>query len=430
MRTILRKPSVLLAFFLFIALSSQAQMKWRVCSMISEKATVSSGKTTYTTTDSIVYYYNPLYSRGSDTMATAINADSSLSYSPNTTKPWSSVHIAYNSSNQKLNVHSVYRNIGTDTLTADTFAYSGGLLVSKTSAGIFAKSGVNHWVTKTVTKYQYNTQKQLIYIDYYDFLKTLNKPLTNTIKTYRKYDAAGRIICDSTRKFNFNLNQWENYEFTYFTYDVNGTLSLTSKYQGPSCGEVVLTYYIYQSDTKKIADSTFLLTNYGKPDNFAAITRYGYDNKGRLKSKYYYNSSTKQISFGYVYAYTSFGYLAAIEEQQMSSANIVEPTERTRYNYQAHWPTAITNAASETNNLMLFPVPAQDYLTINWLVNEQTVIHGMITDMQGRQVASWTDEASGVYNKTITTQNLPSGQYNLQLYTTGDVVQKSFTVIK
>ena len=90
----------------------------------------------------------------------------------------------------------------------------------------------------------------------------------------------------------------------------------------------------------------------------------------------------------------------------------------------------IEGAFGNTHSISLYPVPAVTYTNIEMNFDKPTGFSIIIFDMQGRMVKQFTDKANGQYKKNINVQDMPAGQYMLQVKTGKETLSRNFTVIR
>ncbi len=87
--------------------------------------------------------------------------------------------------------------------------------------------------------------------------------------------------------------------------------------------------------------------------------------------------------------------------------------------------TAVSNVSSES--ISIFPIPANDVLTIDGANFKESINEIRMTDMTGRQVKS-AHSVHGNTTLTILVTDLPAGIYLLQLQTKTEILNKTITI--
>jgi Secretion system C-terminal sorting domain len=88
--------------------------------------------------------------------------------------------------------------------------------------------------------------------------------------------------------------------------------------------------------------------------------------------------------------------------------------------------TAVSNVSSESS-ISIFPIPANDVLTIYGANFEEPINEVRLTDMTGRQVKS-EHSTHGNSALNIFVGDLPTGIYMLQLQTKTEILNKTITI--
>jgi|GEM_PF-3796452 len=106
--------------------------------------------------------------------------------------------------------------------------------------------------------------------------------------------------------------------------------------------------------------------------------------------------------------------------------------------FQIRYPTSTTTKVSviettdidhvtDANGISIFPIPANDVLTIDGANFEEPINEVRLTDMTGRQVKS-EHSAHGNSALNISVGDLPTGIYILQFQTKTEILNKTITI--
>jgi hypothetical protein len=135
-----------------------------------------------------------------------------------------------------------------------------------------------------------------------------------------------------------------------------------------------------------------------------------------------YDSSTRNI-----YSYNSYNQVTSDTKNTYDGSSWIMDNGDTRMNYyyQDYSPTAISEKSLSNAKLELYPVPANDKLTIRIAQEKAEAINLRISDLQGRSLISRSYPAAMQIADEISTGELPAGQYFLQI---GMGTTQAFTV--
>lgn len=85
-----------------------------------------------------------------------------------------------------------------------------------------------------------------------------------------------------------------------------------------------------------------------------------------------------------------------------------------KYYYELYYPAGVHTTA-QSANLTVYPVPANDYVSVGISLDEPTTISVTVIDMTGRAVYEKTEMASGSYSSNVPVHNLPIGNYVIKV---------------
>lgn len=95
------------------------------------------------------------------------------------------------------------------------------------------------------------------------------------------------------------------------------------------------------------------------------------------------------------------------------------------------WPAAVSNIGASTNQITLFPNPAQQSTALSVTLSRAGEIQVNVTDMQGRIVKSVSKEGiAGTQKIEIGTNDLAAGLYLIQVQADGQISNEKLSVIK
>ncbi len=254
-----------------------------------------------------------------------------------------------------------------------------------------------------------------------------------TAEQHYFYDASNRLIKDSS--FFYNGGTASTTYVIVYDYDGAGNLlTLTGyDYSTGSKNTYVKIHYYYDANNKLIGDSTSTVVN----PNVKQTHLYTYDGQGRIATT---TAETISSNNGTLlshdstiesYSYTSFGYIDYYNSDRHDVRGVLPRVyDSTQYYYAMYFPVNANSVAKQTSDLVAYPVPSSDFINLKWEAEKTTAITGRIVNMYGQVVQQWSDNADGVYYKSINVANLSAGNYYIVIAADGKQIEKKITVIK
>lgn len=400
----MNKTIIILIVLISMCATAEAQ-QWRLQSKANSWGNITSPNKR----DSVHFYYSPSSSRGSEVSykATGTGAlsyyndkiwcDSSHSYEEvrsDTTK-WATIKTT-------LKRRCVRNYDNADNLLSSKYYSANALLVEDrytydTFGNCIKVEGPNYEYL-----YSYDSQGRLIKSDY--ILANINRHSTEEYT----YNSNNLIVKDTSYSSHITSSS-----SNYFYYDNNNNKvrTVSYKYDTSSISAIDSTtiYNIYNQAGSLIKDS---IVNTIAPH---VIVSYSY----------YPNGMLKDVDEGILftsYTYTSFDYI--------NSITVLRPATSNQYtvffHYEHYWPAGVASAVKNEAELKVYPVPANNLLHVEADFKEGGKLQGSVTDMQGRVVYHWNDDATKNYKKQIYLNHLPSGIYMLQLHADNEMATKQF----
>lgn len=398
-----------------------------------EETNANNPGTSYQLLDSIVYTYANNTNRGSSYNADTVNYDSMYYY-----KGYSKGNLIIDrkagctyTADGKL----ISRNVqGQDTYYTNRWRYDYGADSIWRTNGLVTlhriydlKPAYNPWILDFVLtneyNYSYNANKQLVYLEAYLWGDSYTDPRRH----HYFYDANGALVKDSlSGQAAGRYSAWMNTEYDYNSagqkvsakaFDpVNAQGVAKLKYQN---------YYSYNAQGLMAEDSLY---NFEK--STYTVHKYLYNPQGLIMVDTIRNNDLSKYYF-VTYDYTSFDYIdQKVQWNYDTTLKTFYQRSISKYKYAHYWPVGISSIHDQGDELVLYPVPANDLLNVKWQHKGITTLQARIVNMQGQTVLSWQDEVDNVYQKQMMINNLPEGQYYLQLVADGAMYRKVFTVLK
>jgi len=285
--------------------------------------------------------------------------------------------------------------------------------------------------------YTYNTNQTIDSVLYLSY-NPLSAP--KPWKTGEKYiyDNAAQLIRKHILRWDSTLSVWVDQGATdSFTYNSNGKLVKAANIDG-------FTTYTYDNNGLKIADTTFWgwatytdlwVYDYYPAGNLKSKEHLQYDMSQQIwlpyeKTTYNYNGNncTDITYWSWDKTNNTYQQNGKIDYLYNNYNQIVQAGD-TRYYYEG-FPAGVAETAAGQPVISISPIPAVTYTNLEMDFDSPTAFSVIIFDMQGRIVKQFTDKASGKYKKHINVQDIPAGQYMLQVKTGSEARVKNFTVIR
>ncbi len=414
----MNKKQIVLAMLLLASYMTHAQ-QWRV----ESKVNFEQHQSAYVATDSTHYTYRS--DRGSDKLNQTISYDRADVYyvdTPNTgwkTSPTVVMTQTFDNNNNLRSYTSIWKG---DTTSSRFWTYSttGKVLQLDYWYGLDT-----YFACREKTFSAYNTNDHL---EQQQFVRyAVQGTWTDSANTYYVYDTNSNVLVDSSVEFDA-ANTYLRTRVGYYYYDTLGRLSCSKQIYESKMNPISLdtTFNFYEYDS---LDRVISYKNTSDSPSTVAVNTYtyAYYPNGDLKTTVY-NNIMQVPDDSTEYRYDNKGRL--IEKYRRLFVPTPNPPTayyyKTEYHYQHHWSNNINKVTASNTSLKVYPVPATDLLYIRAELAASGQLQGVITDMQGRVLYQWRDEASKQYTKQIHLSHLPAGLYMLQLHTDSEVATKQF----
>lgn len=291
----------------------------------------------------------------------------------------------------------------------------------------------------------------------------------NYVEYFYQYDAANNKIYDSS--LSWNTSTWQTSFVTIYTY-TSGLITSTL-YKGWDGSAVInneLVSDTYNSSHLLVSqnkqgwdnvsgtwfneslDSTFydagnnisLILNYTAttPPAPAGYTLYQrtaftYDAGHHILSEYdnrLPGSTTSGVISNFHFTYNSHGQPLVEQDTTWQVAPGGGPAtlngiQYHEYVYESYFTANVPPVCSGTDNLSIYPVPAQGLLNIDMDVNGAKDLTIAVYDVQGRLQLQYGAFANGHLQKTLSLSNLNNGNYILTIKGEGIATSRQFSVI-
>lgn len=400
-----------------------------------EETNANNPGTSYQLLDSIVYTYANNTNRGSSYNADTVNYDSMYYY-----KGYSKGNLiidqiagcTYTTDGKLIsrNIQGHDNYFGANTWRydygADSIWRTNGLVTLHRVYGL--KPAYNPQVLDYIKledyAYAYNASKQLLYVEEGRW----GFPYTDQRRHDYVYNTNGLLIKDSLSGLS-HINGWHGWMNTEYDYNSAGQ-KVSAKAFDPVNAQGVAklkyqNYYSYNAQGLLGEDSLY---NFEK--STYAVHKYLYNPQGLIMVDTIRSNDLSKYYF-VTYDYTSFDYIDQKEQWNYDTTlKTFYQRSISQYKYAHYWPVGISNIYDHSDELVLYPVPANDLLNVKWQHKGITSLQARIVNMQGQTIRSWQDEVDNVYQKQIMINGLPAGQYYLQLVADGAMYRKVFTVLK
>ncbi len=288
------------------------------------------------------------------------------------------------------------------------------------------------WATSYSEKYTYNTNNEVFEINrtYWNATNAVWEP--GVIDSFW-YDNTGNIIRHRIRSWQKPGNYW-NDTYTYiYEYDNTGKKIRDTTY----ANGVINNFHGYEYDANGnlVTDSSYSWIVNMSSWKLGGKTVYTYDannnRTGHTNYSWNSNASVYVPAFRNTYTYNSHNQVTdvLVNEKWENGAWTINYASSYLHYYYGTTPVSIDHAAG-MEDMVLYPSPAVTYTHLEMNFDKPTVFSVIIFDMQGRMVKQFTDKADRFYRKNITVQDMPPGQYVLQVKTNESTTAKNLTIIR
>ena len=304
------------------------------------------------------------------------------------------------------------------------------------------------WVLSTKNLYFYDTTMKLSAVIQQNWSGSSWTPVSQNLYTY----LGSKLVQDQFQVWNSLTTSFENSSQKNYYYDlVSGNVLNETDINWVSSVPVNQASYTYTyTGSGQLSTKTYSTWNGASWDNQTKVTN-TYDTTGNMTNvlaQYYNPSSTSWVnqnmhiysSFSaahnpmsdilqtydtttavwnnvmqFTYSYNAYGQLTNSEGQ---SWNIVGAFEyalndpKANYYYETYSTNvAVKNVGNASNEVNIYPVPAQNMLFIDLNSNEAQTATIAIYDMTGRVVSQWEAPMGNQYHSTIPVGTLSAGNY-------------------
>jgi hypothetical protein len=224
------------------------------------------------------------------------------------------------------------------------------------------------------------------------------------------YDASGRVSYTVHQVYDVGSADWVNDTRTTYTYNTAAVVPDYSVFEQWDAANAS-----WQKKEKHLF--TYDVAGNKLSDVKQIWSQAGYTNASRIDWTYNYNS---QIT-----------YMATKTWNNTTGAWISMSGDYQRFfYYETYFPTSIKDLSDVVVNMNLFPSPAQDavHFSIDWRTPQAFSMS--VTDMQGRTMQQWSEQATNTYERTLDVSQWPSGNYLLTVAGTKGQATKRFVVAR
>ncbi|MBW7913045.1 MAG: T9SS type A sorting domain-containing protein [Taibaiella sp.] len=246
-----------------------------------------------------------------------------------------------------------------------------------------------------VYTYSYNSSNQVSEVNSFHTQPRLDK-------TVFGYNAGGLVTNSTTLTYDFQNSAWDTLNAFDYSYNT-GNRVIRQEYREINAQGLELLYAIdisYDNDNNRVEDVIhFDFYKHGLNTGLVKVAR----------KQYGYNS------FGLISDYEVTHWNDSSQAWELGADSLFGPSQKVTLEYEAHWPQDVSTINTMKSGVTIFPSPASDFITAQAEEMPAGKLEAVIYDMHGRLLRRWADESNGVYLRTIPVQELPAGNYILQL---------------
>jgi hypothetical protein len=327
-------------------------------------------------------------------------------------------------------------------------------------------SGTSSWDNSSKYTYTYDGDNNML-TEVRQYWDGGTMSWLNAEKQLYSYDVNNNELAHIQQYWNSGTTSWDNSTRTTNTYNVDNDRTLMLR-QGWNSGtsswdNSYQDIYTYDGNHHMLTDinQDFILAVWQNDEKYT-FAYSGNDMTSVTEQNWNIGTSSWDNSGKMVFAYDgNHNRLSEIEQPWNAGTNSFENDKRSQYTYNGYnQPTAlwtdkwnsgiwevtttdkkqyiyyeeytVASVANTTaaNNFKVYPVPAQNVVTIEktWAQPQDFTVS--VIDLQGRLVRNYSEKAVTNYSRNIDVNQLPAGNYVLKLSTkNGKAAYQQFTVM-
>lgn len=257
--------------------------------------------------------------------------------------------------------------------------------------------------------YTYDGSNNMLSVTYQTWAPTPSPGFRNFQSVIHAYNSLNEDTLKVYRTWDPGLGVWRKE-------------SITNTYYDPS-KKVISNYY-----TTFIPSVGFITTSrdtmmYDTANNLVNITTQAYDTMTHVFNNYKQTTWTYDKPWNNPLVRTTFSWSGGVW------VSLPGQDEKSIYHYE-EYTNAIHNVNNAIGKFELFPVPAQNFVTVRLKWSEPQAFTIAIYDMQGRLMQQTGETATTNYQRTLSISDLPAGTYMMEVKGNSAAVAQQFTVSK
>lgn len=287
-----------------------------------------------------------------------------------------------------------------------TFNYAGNLIISQSDSGKHTPGIVqkNYYYNSTGALDSVITtgsQQKIIYSYNNGILAERINNISNgdTCKTIYSYQSNGLLTGQIMMYYKSTIAIWDTMGGIDFLY--NSANQLIHEKRWGDSGKTFLTIDILYDNNNNRIEDIIHCDYYQNGQNTGLIKA--------IKKQYGYNS------FGLISDFEVVHWNDSSKTWELGADSLFGTSQRVELEYDVFWPQDIKTINEDKTGLTIFPSPASGFITVKAEDMPGGILEGTVCDMQGRILRKWTDKSDEIYTVTIPVQELPAGNYILQL---------------
>ncbi len=300
----------------------------------------------------------------------------------------------------------------------DSIFYTNGLM---TDRRVYFRMVQNKISLSRAYAYAYNAQNLISQMHHIQYSSNGSVYLNRIESNYYSYDNNKRLIVDSMAQMNMVKNEYIDGSLITYNYHPDGRSKKWVLYDKDSVHARVLDReksYYYNSKGQLIFDS--LIYDNAHYVNYQEH-RYTYNAQGRLIADTAKSDQLYVLTKVTTYKYNPWGLIEEVEVGDKVAKDSIFFYDKKRYRYELYQEVGIKETYANNNDLTLYPNPATYVLYIK---TNEAWQRGYIYSSLGQVVQEFA------HTKQVSINNLPAGNYFIQLVSDGGAQQKAFSIIK
>ncbi len=298
------------------------------------------------------------------------------------------------------------------------YSYSGKLLIQSTDKTPHTYSHKYNFFKQPDTVFFSNGLPNIIYV--YNGKQLLTELLIYTISSTplskKIYYYSSNNEPDSVVEQSYSSGVWHNNKVTVYTYNSRRmpTIETIYRYNATASGGVRYTFeeFITYYGKRNIIDSIYQKRHWS-----------GIGWRNDMRHRFYYNASM------YIDSLVTDRW-DGTKWALFFDTSAISGCHKYSFSYEPYFPTNITTKNKLSIQTTIYPNPTTDFLYVLAQLKQSEPYTIQVTDLNGRVLKTWNEQATQTIQKQIPVAELPPGAYLLKLHTHDAEATERFIISK